>query len=378
MDTLTKSCSPTIVTTANGEVQTHEEATVYVKELDIFLTMKVFENTPAVLSLGKLCDENGYSYEWINGQKPHLTKKGIWIPCNTENFVPIVVPGLSTSSSSGSHPSTSMTPSRRERRCSTSSSSSSTSPTTTISSDTETRAREDLSGIDSHPASVSSSHVERTERGDPLTKPTKNPGSGENENHETERGDPLYPDIREWLQEFREKLVDDRVLECRDSHASSSHEVSLEPTTKRSVDLGKQSVHTLSPEDRNCEICQRTKITRAPCRRRIGGAVPRAENFCDLITADHKVLGEGCESRNNHRFAIVVQELATQWIQSYPCKTKNFGRKHKGACKSSWSQIGSLKSCALTIPWNLEKLVKIFSGIIVRRHHTDSENKWDC
>ena len=34
MDTLTKSCSPTIVITANGEVQTHEEAIVYVKELD--------------------------------------------------------------------------------------------------------------------------------------------------------------------------------------------------------------------------------------------------------------------------------------------------------------------------------------------------------
>ena len=75
MDTLTKSCSPTIVTTANGEVQTHEGAIVYVKELDIFLTMKVLENTPAVLSLGKLCDENGYSYEWINGQKPHLIRE---------------------------------------------------------------------------------------------------------------------------------------------------------------------------------------------------------------------------------------------------------------------------------------------------------------
>ena len=88
MDTLTKSCSPTIVIPANGEVQTHEEAIVYVKELDIFLTMKVLENTPAVLSLGKLCDENGYSYEWINGQKPHLIKDGIRIICNTENFVP--------------------------------------------------------------------------------------------------------------------------------------------------------------------------------------------------------------------------------------------------------------------------------------------------
>ena len=75
MDTLTKSCSPTIVITANGEVQTHEEAIVYVKELDIFLTMKVLENTPAVLLLRKLCDENGYSYEWINGQTPHLIKK---------------------------------------------------------------------------------------------------------------------------------------------------------------------------------------------------------------------------------------------------------------------------------------------------------------
>ena len=75
MDTLSKSCSPTIVITANGEVQTHEEATVYVKELDIFLTRKVLEDTPAVLSIGKLCDEHGYSYEWINGQKPHLIKK---------------------------------------------------------------------------------------------------------------------------------------------------------------------------------------------------------------------------------------------------------------------------------------------------------------
>ena len=102
MDTLTKSCSPTIVITANGEVQTHEEATVYVKELDIFLTVKVLGNTSAVLSFGKLCDENGYSYEWINGQKPHLIKNGIRISCNTENFVPIVVPGLLSSSSGSS------------------------------------------------------------------------------------------------------------------------------------------------------------------------------------------------------------------------------------------------------------------------------------
>ena len=37
-----------------------------------------------------------------------------------------------------------------------------------------------------------------------------------------------------------------------------------------------------------------------------GPSVFRAEIFCDLITADHKFLSEGCESRNNHRYAVVV------------------------------------------------------------------------
>ena len=40
------------------------------------------------------------------------------------------------------------------------------------------------------------------------------------------------------------------------------------------------------------------------------------------MSADHKVLSEGCESRNNHRYAIVIQDQATQWNQSCPCKTK--------------------------------------------------------
>ena len=50
MDTLTKSCSPSAVITANGEVQTHEEAIVYVKELDLFLNI-VLEKTRAVYRL---------------------------------------------------------------------------------------------------------------------------------------------------------------------------------------------------------------------------------------------------------------------------------------------------------------------------------------
>ena len=79
MDTLTKSCSPATVIRANGEVQTHEEATVYVEELDIFLTMKVFEETPAVPSLGKLCDEHGYSLNSEIHGSGGSTAGGSWI-----------------------------------------------------------------------------------------------------------------------------------------------------------------------------------------------------------------------------------------------------------------------------------------------------------
>ena len=255
MDTLTKSCSPTIVITANGEVPTQEEAIVYVKELDMFLTMKVLENTPAVLSLGKLCDENGYSYEWINGQKPHLIKNGIRIICNTENFVPIVYPGLSSSSSGSS--STSRTPMKQESRSSSSSSSSPSSPSV---GDLSVREREDVTNSDISPVPMSELVDDSSGRPDE-TQANKNPKPNKKETTIT-RGDPLCSDnseIPEWLQEFRENLVDDEIPLQGGSHASSSHEASLEPIAKRREDLGKHNVHTHFPKDRNCEICKRTK-----------------------------------------------------------------------------------------------------------------------
>ena len=103
--------------------------------------------------------------------------------------------------------------------------------------------------------------------------------------------------------------MDDEIPLQGDSHASSSHEASLESTFKRRV-----KTHFRSD--------RKTKITRVPCRRCNGGAVPRAEKFGDLITADHQVLGDNCESRNNHRYAIVVQDSATRWIHVYSCKNK--------------------------------------------------------
>ena len=100
LETMRTSRRPTTVMTANGEVQTREEATVYVKQLDLFVTGMLLQETPAVLSMEKLREDHGFSYHWTSGQKPHISRNCKRIDCKKSNYVPCAVPGLSASSSS--------------------------------------------------------------------------------------------------------------------------------------------------------------------------------------------------------------------------------------------------------------------------------------
>ena len=57
----------------------------------------------------------------------------------------------------------------------------------------------------------------------------------------------------------------------------------------------------------------------------------------DRISADHKILNEQGEPCNTHRYAVIVQDLATEWIQSHQCKIKP-SQKTRELCRSSPSQ----------------------------------------
>ena len=63
LETLRRSSTSTTVVTANGEVQTNEDALVYVDGLDLFVAVQLLEDTLAVLSLGKFCEEHGKTCE---------------------------------------------------------------------------------------------------------------------------------------------------------------------------------------------------------------------------------------------------------------------------------------------------------------------------
>ena len=95
--------------------------------------------------------------------------------------------------------------------------------------------------------------------------------------------------------------MDERVPSSRDTPTSSSRESDPEPPRK--VVSGGPKLQGLLAEN--------------------AVAKPYLERII-LVTWSQQinVLSEGCESRNNHWYAVVVQDIGTQWIQSDPCKTK--------------------------------------------------------
>ena len=188
VETMRTSRNPTTVMTANGEVQTREEATVYVKELDLFVTVMFLEETLAVLSLGKLCEDHGKTYHRTSGQKPHLYKNGkrIKLMAKNQNDMPFVVPRLSTSSSITSTP--------------TSSSSSSSSSQDSVF---------DVSGYSENPVPERSESGSEGLLGNPLHESTQTENKNKHEEREEAQSD-LVDDLPDWLQEFRENLVDER------------------------------------------------------------------------------------------------------------------------------------------------------------------------
>ena len=159
----------------NGEVQTREDATVYVKDMDSFVTVMLLEETPSVLSLGNL--RGSWVYVPLNQcQKPHLTQNGKRINRNKANYVRFVVPGLLASSSTSPSPA-----------------SSTSSPQDTVIS-TE------------NPATEKGEIMSEESRGNPSR------GSAETENTQNEDDEELrselLQDLPEWRQNFKENLVE--------------------------------------------------------------------------------------------------------------------------------------------------------------------------
>ena len=149
-----------------------------------------------------------------------------------------------------------------------SSSSSSTSPSSPTVGDLSVREREDVTDSGISPVPVSQFVDDRS--GKPGETQANIIPKTNNKETTIARGDPLHSndsEIPEWLQEFRENLVDDEIPIQGGSHASSSHEASLEPIAKRREDLGKHNGHTHFPKDRNLRDLQADQNYKGPVQK---------------------------------------------------------------------------------------------------------------
>ena len=159
------------------------------------MTVMLLEETPAVLSLGKLCEEHVYTYHWKSGQKPLLTQNDQKNDCNFSNYAPFVVPSLSARSS--------------------------TTPTPISSTSSSQDSVFDVSRNAENPVPQRSGSMSEELRGNPPQKSTEYENTNKNERHEEVQSDLLH-DLPDWLQE---------------------------------PDSGKHSVHAHFPKDPNCDVC---------------------------------------------------------------------------------------------------------------------------
>ena len=98
LETLRKSRNSTTVGTA---MVTCKQTRKHRYTLTILISVQLLDDTPAVLSLGELYDEHGYSCEFASDQKQHPTKIGKKFLYGTAHFV-LVVPGLSPNTNASS------------------------------------------------------------------------------------------------------------------------------------------------------------------------------------------------------------------------------------------------------------------------------------
>ena len=92
-ETIRKSKDPSVMKTANGSIHTTEEATVYVYCLDMFVQVQLLKESPAALSLGKVCEEKGLFVRLASRSAAIYHQESENIECNTDKHVP-VVPGV--------------------------------------------------------------------------------------------------------------------------------------------------------------------------------------------------------------------------------------------------------------------------------------------
>ena len=130
--------------------------------------------------------------------------------------------------------------------------------------------------------------------------------------------------LPEWLQPFTERFSTGS--SC--STGVSPTDVATPPpalppsayppaTPTSNTSGGNRNLFTHFPKDPNCEVCRSKKLRERRAEEILTIWRDRDKDcrkIGDIITTDHEVFDEEQESRLHHKYAVVVERLATHWI----------------------------------------------------------------
>ena len=214
-----------------------------------------------------------------------------------------------------------------------------------------------------------------------LHKPTETENKNTNEGCEEVQSDLLH-DLSDWLQEFREILVDEsspfratgKPCAWTSRHSQFFSWITNGVASKSGTGYRVSTVSTRTFRRTQIAIsARRQKMKRASCKKNV--LVQSCPGRKILVTWYLQIKQNSVKEVNRGTIIDMPWWYKIWQLSGYnPTRAKQkLLRRPRRAKWSSWSRRGSQKSFTRAIPWHSASLVKNYPGITVRQHHTDQK-----
>ena len=346
--------------TANGRTKTSGVLNFEIEGLADDVEAHVLTKTPTVFSLGKRCMNLGYSFEWRAGKNPVLiTPRGKKIVLEVIDDVPYLPQVLCWPCDSDDVPvpilnalagPVATSEVENEASASGSGSSSAAEEFVTMTADRVDRGVSKFQGPPRHMCKWKDVISRRT-----VDTKTNALIASEDIDHASDaeyfgflpgcdasRGLEMMRPRRDIKTTFTYKIKLSSIAESSDVdsgtdsvlHEDASSAESDAEGIRSKRDLKKEAkslkhLMTHFPKNKYCSVCMRANMQNVRYQNKGGAEHHKAEQFGDHATGDSMAL-HGLKNRGFHgeRNAVVLRDVATAFIDTYPCKTRDESDAH--------------------------------------------------
>ena len=277
--------------TANKEVYTDKIVDFYVEDLGITVTAYVLEDSPPLISLGKIIDDHDADYFWSKKKGAILRIGDRKVKCSVQHRCPFIAislgfPGLGSGKGTPvPAPASSEVPIPSGIRPS-------------GDPDTEVVPKSKRKKLKRRAPKYEAPPLAKKEGPGALDPVPPDPGAI------VSVDSPLSRELKKKRTHVRSRLI---------SSKFNTH-----------------NVFTHFPKSADCPVCQATKTARSRCSIK-GDAkptdLPAPKAFADRISLDHTCLNEDDGTFNqlgeSQKFALIIQDAFTKWLEAHPSPTKS-------------------------------------------------------